>query len=711
MGIVFSATGTVPYGKVHFTNRNTLKVGQPDGDYAVLKGVDFGKGKKGVRISHKRADCGVSLVEMRLDKLNGKSIGVCACAGQDVFGNTLTAWAEIDKTEGIHDVYLVFERVNEYTHFEFTEDSPYDKKVYTPVPEKCLKDNLCDTWEATDMLGRKVPTTECRDRRDKKVGIFYWTWHEAMASTEPQDLTKILAEFPEAEWDMKHHIWKDGCNHWGEPLFGYYRDTDPYVIRKHAAMLSAAGVDFIAFDNTNGAGTKKEAYMPLLEGLRLAKLDGIKVPQIVFLMNFWVNKTTEYMLRSVYQDLYKPGLYSDLWFRVDGKPLVLAKPDSIPKKGVNARDTKFLNEIRDFFTFRQPQPGYKTGPQTPDEWGWLESAPQHKFGERPDGSFEQMTVGVAQNQNPERACTHFNAPNTFGRSYTSKTGNSLLTEDSYLYGYNFQEQWDNAHEADPDHVFVTGWNEWIMGRFHDGWVKEEGSTQVAFVDQFSYEKSRDIEPSKEGYLDTYYLQLCANVRKFKGTAKQQKASGEKTVKITDGAEQWNKVAPTFHNLKGFTQVRRYPGFGPTIQYQNESGRNDIVEAKVARDKENVYFAAWCSENIVDKDKENCMMLFVDTDRSKETGWEGYDYRICGKNLEKNVDGYTWEKVATVKKSIKGNLVQIAVKKKDLKLEDSFDIEFKWSDNNFSGAADADVMRFYTHGVSAPIGRFNYRYKV
>ena len=32
-------------------------------------------------------------------------------------------------------------------------------------------------------------------------------------------------------------------------------------------------------------------------------------------------------------------------------------------------------------------------------------------------------------------------------------------------GYNFQEQWKRACELDPPFVMVTGWNEWIAGRF------------------------------------------------------------------------------------------------------------------------------------------------------------------------------------------------------------------------------------------------------
>ena len=97
-----------------------------------------------------------------------------------------------------------------------------------------------------------------------------------------------------------------------------------------------------------------------------------------------------------------------------------------------------LDEIRNFFTFRPGQPGYGCGPSRPDHWGWLEISPQHKYGTRPDGSCEMMTVGVGQNANKDRICTHFNDKETFGRSYTKKFGHKLLDKESYKYGYNVQ---------------------------------------------------------------------------------------------------------------------------------------------------------------------------------------------------------------------------------------------------------------------------------
>ena len=37
-----------------------------------------------------------------------------------------------------------------------------------------------DTWEAIDDLGRALPTGDMTGpRRDRAVGLFYWTWHNS----------------------------------------------------------------------------------------------------------------------------------------------------------------------------------------------------------------------------------------------------------------------------------------------------------------------------------------------------------------------------------------------------------------------------------------------------------------------------------------------------------------------------------------------------
>lgn len=124
-------------------------------------------------------------------------------------------------------------------------------------------------FPATDALGRKLPGYDevGGPRKDKYVGIFYWTWHTGQSKGKggPYNVTKILIKKPEAIYNYNDPIWpKENVPfYWGEPLFGYYQDTDRWVLRKHAEMLADAGIDVIIFDCTNGDITWRKACMKL----------------------------------------------------------------------------------------------------------------------------------------------------------------------------------------------------------------------------------------------------------------------------------------------------------------------------------------------------------------------------------------------------------------------------------------------------------------
>ena len=285
--------------------------------------------------------------------------------------------------------------------------------------------------------------------------------------------------------------------------------------------------------------------------------------------------------------------------------------------------------------------------------------------------------------------------------------------DGYLYGWNFQEQWNRALELDPELVFVTGWNEYIAGRVAD-WPPHR-PYYMGFPDQYDWNCSRDIEPNAgwgdKG--DVYYLQLVDNVRKFKGMNAPEKASAPKTVKIGK-ADGWDDVAPYFASYKGNTMHRRHKGYGGNV-YENNSGRNDIVGAKVARDADNVYFYVETADKLTPATDRNWMMLFIDVDRDKTTGWNGYDFIVNrtsphGKKavIEKNVGGrWEWEAVGESKFAVNGNKLELAIAKQLMNLTgDDVDIEFKWNDNM---QENGNIMDFYVNGDTAPGGRFNYVY--
>src|ERR1039458_9360883 len=178
-------------------------------------------------------------------------------------------------------------------------------------------------WPAVDALGRVLPGTEevGPPRPDRFIGIFYFLWLGQHDQTDggPYVVTDILRQYPDALKNSGSPPWGgEGDPHfWGEPLFGFYLNSDPWVLRRHAHLLTDAGVDTLIFDTTNRI-TYHEVYLHLCETFGQIRAAGGRTPQIVFMVNTQGGETAQ----ELYEDLYKPGLYSDLWFRWKGKPLM-----------------------------------------------------------------------------------------------------------------------------------------------------------------------------------------------------------------------------------------------------------------------------------------------------------------------------------------------------------------------------------------------------
>ncbi|GAB3924559.1 glycoside hydrolase family 71/99 protein [Mucilaginibacter myungsuensis] len=558
-------------------------------------------------------------------------------------------------------------------------------------------------YPVTDALGRKL--LEHKDvggpKKGKYIALFYWVWHSHFAAQAPLDASKVMAVKPEAIHDFNDPIWRlqDGNTFfWGEPLFGYYRNTDPWVLRKHAVMLADAGVDVIILDSTNGL-TFPDAYEALFKAFDEARKDGINAPAIAHILPFGPTPQARDELTQLYRNVYKPGRYKDLWFMWEGKPLVMAYPE------IAGGQDSLQREMKAFFTFRPGQPVYDKGPQRKDHWGWLEIYPQHGFGKKADGGFEEAVVGVAQNWSKKDGLTAMNAPGAFGRSYTS--AKDRHTEiGSVNYGHNFQEQWDQALKINPDLIFITGWNEWIAGRAKE-WQKQPN----AFPDEFDQEFSRDIEPMKGGHGDNYYYQMVANIRRFKGVTAPEEANGLASPGTGKSFVNWSKVTPEFIASKGTTIHRDEDGWKGT-HYVNKTGRNDIVSAKVAVDAQYIYFQVSTKAKLSPATDPAWMRLFINIDNNYNTGWQGYDLVINrsspGKKalVERSAKGWNWTKVADVNYRIDGNTLELKIPRSVIKQKGLVDIQFKWSDNM---QVDGDINEFIISGDVAPSGRFNYRY--
>ena len=572
-----------------------------------------------------------------------------------------------------------------------------------------LEQRLTDTGAlaATDGLGRALPMKDeaGKERKDRFVGLFYWTWHVSQAKNvqTPVNVNAVTEADPTAAHDLNNPAWGyiGMPHHWNKPLYGFYDTDDRWVLRRHAELLAAAGVDVIIFDNTNGTATWKDSYDVLFEVFAEARADGVQTPQIAFLLPFPGSENdSDTQLRMLYEDIYKPGRYSDLWFYWKGKPLIMAHPDRIRES-----EEPLDKEIYGFFSFRPALAGYKAikGENAFQRafsenlyWNWLSVYPQTVNYNRV-GKPEQMAVSVAQNWSAEAGLTAMNGENVFGRTYTSKGYDTR--EDAALYGANFAEQAEYALAVDPEFVFITGWNEWVAGRF-----EEWGGVTNAFPDEFNDEFSRDIEPSAGKLKDHYYYQMVDFIRRYKGVKSNKPDTVRRT--INDFSD-WDAAPQTYWSYENNTFDRDDVGYG-NIRYTDTSGRNDIVWAKTASDDENLYFLVACKNDLTPQTDPQWMQLLLST--GSGDAWEGYQFivnRTGPGSLERSRGGWDWVTVGTAQAQVRDNLLWVTVPKAALGITgNAFTLDFKWTDNTLE---NGDIMDLYLHGDTAPVGRFNFRY--
>ncbi|MBO4356134.1 MAG: hypothetical protein J5850_04700 [Clostridia bacterium] len=674
---------------------------------------------------------------------------------------------KVELEEGIHEVTIVFgsdgpniygikfapegkEITKETQKYEEITDSQKDLTEYAlPETSRYLTATVQpDTWVFTDGLGRvSLTNAEVGDvRQDKTVAMFFWIWHATFANTrsgfnvqgyiDQQTAAGIPLEDYLYDYDYEGWLAKDFTVQyfWDEPIYGFYRSDDEWVIRKQAELLSAAGIDVVFTDNSNGTATWIDAYPVLYETWTKAMQDGVDTPKISNLMPFSSGDNTKIQLLELYSGIYLAEKYRPLWFYWDGKPMIMAY--GYQSLGYSALETQIAN----FFEFRFPQPDYFIKDSGLYYWGWLSTFKQALYykseEERQKGIVEQMSVGIAQNANyVNQELASMSGHNIMGRSYTTDYENRYdeLGDEASKWGYNFAQQFEYALEVDPKLIFVTGWNEWCASRYEKwpDWRGNNSGVENGFPDEFNDEFSRDIEPTRGALADHYYYQLVNFVRRYKGALAIPTPSGEKTIDMKSGYEQWQNVEPYYAANIGNIGDRDAKGYGDLV-YTEYSGRNDIIGAQVSRDGENLWFLVECASDITPFTDKLWMNLYIDCDQ-QNGGWNTFDY-VVNKTapsetlavLERFVDGYASEKIADVEYKIDGRYMTVKIPKSAIGIEgEEYTVNFAWTDNvhdvNDKGTGEGkdtvysefsgDILDFYTSGDVAPGGRFKFSYIV
>lgn len=599
-----------------------------------------------------------------------------------------------------------------------------------------------DTWAVTDGLNRQVEVSYTNTKREGKyVGLFFHTWHSTSMHVNNgfMNVSDILDRYDDIEINNYNDLrWGNAATYfWDEPIWGYYRTSDEWVLRRQAELLADAQVDVVFFDNTNGEETFLADALALMKCWAEARADGVKTPHVAFMLPMFDFRAAATQLRTLYENIYSQELYKDLWFYWKGKPLILAYPGEL--YSLDPTD----QEIIEFFQYRvinhaqsedhvlvQDHDGNPLVLANTDKffqegyqlWNWIAAYPQIVNYNR-DGTPEQMAVSVSHNWCKETHLTAFSnqVDTVFSRDYMPVENCYDTRENAKFYGAYFAAEWERVLEIDPEFVFITGWNEWTAGRYEDFW-----GVSNAFIDNFTDNRSRDIEPSAGEMKDYYYYQMVSYIRKFKGTDAVTTQTDIISIDLDSAEDQWTNVSHAFESYAGDTFDRACRGYknaetGEYMIYEDETGRNDIVLAKVAYDEEYVTFMAETAEAITSYTDPAWMRLFIEVvyangeSISNTENWESFQYVVNRQTpesdtittLEASNGGWDWTSVGKVQYRASGNRIQIQIPRVMLGVSNGdFILNFKWSDHM---QAEGDIMDFYVHGDVAPGGRYKYQF--
>lgn len=553
----------------------------------------------------------------------------------------------------------------------------------------------------TDNYGRSIVTVDGKRKSDLYVGMFYFlTLGQHSNHAGIYDISKITVDGTDLDaFQVNSTASPLGKAHfWGEPVWGYYNSTDPWVIRKQIELLTMAGIDFIVLDTSNGVlyQAVTDVLFPILKEY---SDQGWNVPKVMYYLqaNSADNSTYMNSLETVYNYFYKSGEYSDLWFCPNGKPMItrheLATDTVLQQTKLPDDSEKSYYDFFEFKTRQWPINDYSKE----DGASWMDfQYPQELH-------TDWMSVSVAQHYSVRFSDTI----GTHGRGWNEETFEN--DHENYGKGLNYQSQWETAFSAKDDglrYAFITGWNEWVAEKMYDG------STYFT-VDTFNEEYSRDIEPSKNTTVaDNFYLQTIQNVKAFNYTEAQHYIYPKLTIDTSSDSAQWNDVR-AYKDFTGECVSRDAYAMVKTKKYTDTSNRNDIASIKVARNDEYLYFRVETVDDIKDytENDTSWMNIWLKTDNGKNS-YAGYNY-VINRSVSGNktsvfaatANGLTEKAQGEV--YVYGNVMIVKVALSDLGLSSSnYHIEFKVTDN----IQDiTDYCNLYATGDSAPIGRLNYSY--
>lgn len=292
--------------------------------------------------------------------------------------------------------------------------------------------------------------------------------------------------------DAKHLVvmqWENWYSHtmyrWDTaqavPLMGFYQTADENVMRQHIIWMIEAGTDIIQCDMSNNIWEAKDwedrsgnanellfVNQLMMETLAKMKDEGIDVPKFMILSgtNWTENglKVINQQLNALYQLYVNNPRFGDLYYRLDGKPLVLLLDlmgTFYPQaKQIDNRWSIRFASVNMETNVDQRQKGF---------WSWMDNEATSVPG--PDGKPESITVPVG--------------------SFTNGGGWLHPTAHARRGGATFVEAWQTVMKDRPKHIFIHQFQE-FAGQL-EGQGYDENHNR--YVDSYSVDLSDDIEPT------------------------------------------------------------------------------------------------------------------------------------------------------------------------------------------------------------------------
>lgn len=599
-----------------------------------------------------------------------------------------------------------------------------------------------------DFSRYSTPSSYKKSDKDRYVGIFYFTWlgQDSLMQRAVFDNTRLLSDQygthsneyclnndPSQKDYQQYH-------HWGKPLYGYYNSLDEWVIRRHMELFINANLDYIVFDTTNSF-----LYLNVIE--KICKVlqefhdQGFDVPKITFYTNTKSKEAVNYLYQgkgtiadagvtpeAFKNGIYKPGLYEDLWFKPNGKPMIIGVDDL---RSTDQDSSSLITdpEILNFFEIKSAQWPNRT--QLGNGFPWIDWTRPQTVNTEDGKAREAVAVSVAQHNVMPFSKIWYERPTYYDKAWGRGWHNNAPdhSNSAINQGLNFEEEFTWAKNYDLKYTFITGWNEWVAGKW--------GTNDSNYVDTFNLEFSRDAEMMDGGYLDNYYLQIVRNTKDIKNVKVTSPIyEPHRTINIkSNDYKSWNEFEQYYYDVVGdavkrdahgycyantatITDYSRHDNskiytFESQVHYIDETNRNDIKQARVASDEDNIYVLVECKDNITEHEENDLgwMNVLFNINNQQRTILNNYRYILNrtpnGKKTSLELfNGTSYQTLGEVNCHLDGNKILFAIPRDLVQAGENFQMQFKVTDNitNFE-----DAKAVYKHGDAAPLGRLGYIY--